>query len=173
MHPFSGTVPYSSLGPAIARATSTYEMAGNQEVALGDTKAALDKSIVTSSSLDSYDSAVEDAQRRVPKRTKETFVTPQKPLPAAAEPGVPRPSKAAKQTSPPAAKAPKAPSPKPTAGPTRLNSQESSPGPSASDVAPPAPGTKGKRSKSPTYWRTQNLSTCIVYDHRIQTIPKP
>lgn len=142
---------FVSLGPAIARGTSTFEVAGNHQVALGDTSAALNKNIGTTSSLDSYDSAVEDAQRREPKRAKETFVTPQKPLLDELK-ACARPSKAAKLNSPPAAKAP---SPKPTTGPTRLNSQESSPGPSASDVAPAGPKTKGKRSKSPTYWRTR------------------
>ena len=180
---------FASLGPAIARATSTYELAGNHKVGLGEAPAALSKNIATASSLDSYDSAVEDAQRREPKRVKETFVTPKKPLPADAAEAIsepkpcPRPSKAAKLNAPPADvgcpkpttdrspkptadrspkpttdRSPKPTgvrSPKPTTGPTRLNSQDSSPGPSASDVAPPGPAIARKRSKSPSYWRTQ------------------
>eukprot|EP00439_Symbiodinium_sp_Y106_P059449 s454_g8.t1 len=127
----------------MARTTSTYEVAGNQQVSLADAGTALNKNIGTTASLDSYDSAVEDAQRREPKLTKQPFTTPQKPLPASAEKAAmvrARPLQAAHLTSPPADKAP---SPE-NKGPARLNSQSSSPGPSASDVSPPAPGTKGK-----------------------------
>ncbi|CAE7794199.1 unnamed protein product [Symbiodinium sp. KB8] len=72
-----------------------------KEVGLGEAPAALSKNIATASSLDSYDSAVEDAQRREPKRVKETFVTPKKPLPAdAAEAISARPASTPKTRAP-------------------------------------------------------------------------
>ena len=128
----------------MARTTSTFELAGNYVVAVGDVPDALSKG-VTTTSFDSYDSAVEDAQRREPKEPlapwKEALCK------AAASPPKPHPSLPANA---------KATSPPPPC-PDRANSGAalSSPGPSASEMPPPpVPKAKAKRSKSPTYWRT-------------------
>ena len=105
------------------RRNSSFEVAGAMAKPLGET--ALPPG-VSSMSLDSYDSAVEDAQRAMPK-------VPCGPeLAAPATPTKPNP--------------PQATLPKPAHKPD----EDASPGPSVSEA-----GNKARsRTKSPTYWRT-------------------
>ena len=139
---------YISRGPAIARKASTFELAGNHAVPLAAAPEALARNLPSAESLDSYDSAVEDAQRRVPKLSELPRNTPTKKPAATAidvgEKGSPKPD----------ASSPEA-SPVPGAGPTQRtrSGNLSSPGPSASEMPPP-PVPKSKRSKSPSYWRS-------------------
>ncbi|CAE7193221.1 unnamed protein product, partial [Symbiodinium necroappetens] len=122
--------------------------------------AALSKNIVTASSLDSYDSAVEDAQRREPKRVKETFVTPKKPLPADAAEALsepkpcPRPSKAAKLNAPPADVG----CPKPTTDRSPKPTTDRSPKPTT-DRSPKPTGVRSpKPTTGPTRLNSQDSS---------------
>ena len=138
------TCMHISRGPAIARQTSTFELAGNHTLSLAAAPAALAHNLPSTESLDSYDSAVEDAQRRVPK-LECTMNTPKKlPATAARADESPKPHGSSPEMSP----LPPVPAP----GRTRSGSLPS-PGPSASEMPPPLV-PKSKRSKSPSYWRT-------------------
>ncbi|CAE7331084.1 CML24 [Symbiodinium necroappetens] len=84
---------FGSLGgPAIARKASTFELAGNHAVPLAAAPEALARNLPSAESLDSYDSAVEDAQRRVPKLSELPRNTPtKKPAATAIDVGPPSP----------------------------------------------------------------------------------
>ncbi|CAE7748638.1 CML24 [Symbiodinium microadriaticum] len=96
---------FGSLGgPAIARKASTFELAGNHAVPLAAAPEALARNLPSAESLDSYDSAVEDAQRRVPKLSELPRNTPTKKPAATAidvgEKGSPKPDASSPEASP-------------------------------------------------------------------------
>ena len=141
-------------GPSFAKMTSTYELAGTCAVPLSCVYGDGIKRATTEISVDSYEDEKEDAQRTMPRladlRTPEASRT-RLPEPETAKPDA-KPEPPALEDAPgstPVTLRNDA-SPKPKPAEERL---PESPGPSLSSASTPAPASKNKRSKSPSYWR--------------------
>ena len=130
--------------PNIAKATSEPALAGVLSVPLVAGMGMPRDLRGSSDSIDSYDSATEDAQRVMPKQHSFENLNPNGPnqagAPEASKPATPSPKRSIQEMK------------------SRPNGSGSTPGSSSHPSSTPSHKRPSTRSKSPGYWRSVGLS---------------